>query len=383
MRALLPSSILAGALMALVTRFAPLGYLNDLKTDAQLASWSQEVESLMSKAVAGVEKHTKRGNAQFADPSRVDMGAATAAPISWQGFPKSLTAKHSLEEAYKIADGLLADEDGHSGRDVQDEYLEWYVERDATGDLTRIDFTTEGPEYWDTLLKELGPEGIVSLYQKYYPSAQKADLFRGGRYNRKNIYNDTRGAMHLRQVNNNLWAEVAIAAFSTLTYTLNGKTLTDGGDLCHYASLGERSRASDPNIAQTVNSLAREGRRLSLEDPIGLYLEPPDFAQGWKTPDGSNPAALWTIERGNPATRATLQSNSKFKLSDVTIGGENIRYGGQVANLIKIHLTGLYSVPNIVMPTEVPVDAHLQVDGTKLFALTLGGAKKISSITGR
>jgi hypothetical protein len=369
--------------MALVTRFAPLGHLNDLKTDEELASWSQEVESLMSKAAAGVERRTGRDNAQFADPSRVDMGAATAAPISWQGFPKSLTAQHSLEEAYKIADGLMADEHGHSGRDVQDEYLEWYVERDAAGDVTRIDFTTEGPEYWDTLLTELGPHGIVSLYQKYYPSAQKADLFRGGRYNINNIYNTTHGAMHLRQVNNNLWAEVAIAAFSTLTYTLDGKTLTDGGDLCHYASLGERSRASDPRIAQTVNSLAREGRRLSLEDPIGLYLESPDLTRGWKTPDGSNPASLWTIERGNPATRASLRSGTQFKLSAVTIGGDNIRYGGQVANLIKIHLTGLYSVPNVVTPTKVPVDAHAQVDGAKLFAMTFGGVKKLSSITGR
>jgi hypothetical protein len=310
------------------------------------------------------------------------MGGATAAPISWQGFPKSLTVNQSLEDAYKIADGLVSGDHG-SGRDVQDEYLEWYVERDSAGHVTRIDFTTEGPEYWVTLLKKLRSDGIVSLYQKYYPSAQKSDLLTGGRYNVDNVYNTTRGAMHLRQANNNLWAEVAIAAFSTLTYTLNGKVLTDGGDLCYYASLGERSRASDPHIAQTVNSLAREGRRLSLKDPIGLYLEPPDFTQGWKTPDGSDPAALWTIERGNPATRASLRSSANFKLSEVTIGGENIRYGGQVASLIQVHITGLYSAPNTIKATMVPVDAPIQVEGTKLFALTLGGAKRISSITGR
>jgi hypothetical protein len=369
--------------MALVTRFSPLGNLKDLTTDAQLTAWSREVEHLMTLAVSGLERHTGRGNAQFADPSMIDMVGATPAPISWQGFPNSLLASgYSADDAYKIADGFMYDKGGLSGRDVQDEYLEWYVQRDEAGDVTRIDFTTEGPEYWQTLLAELGPDGIVAIYQKYYPDAQKSDLFQGGRYDINNAYNTTRGAMHLRQKNNFLEAGVDIAAFSTLTYTRRGIVLRDGGDLCNYARLGVATRNSDPHIAQTVNSLARDGRRLSLVDPIGLYMDPmPDFT-GWKTPDGSNPQDLWVVVRGTPPTRASLRSTPRFKLSDVTIGGQNIRYGGQIAELITIHLTGLYSAPNVLKPTIVPVE-QLQAAKTNVFAFTLSGQSKQLTLTGR
>jgi hypothetical protein len=33
----------------------------------------------------------------------------------------------------------------------QDEYLEWSLEKDAAGIITAINFTCEGPEYWETI----------------------------------------------------------------------------------------------------------------------------------------------------------------------------------------------------------------------------------------
>lgn len=342
--------------MALITRFSPLGNLNDLITSTQLADWSAEVEHIMSRSVSDIERFTGRGKGQFADPSVIDMGGASTQSINWKGFPASLPAQgFSDEDALKIADGFLQDAKGNSGRDVQDEYLEWYVQRDANNDVTRIDFTTEGPEYWDTLVNELGPSGVMAIYQKYYPDARATDIFHGNRYNPNNTFNTTRGAMHLRQVNNTLFAEVEIAAQSTLTYTLNGTVITDGGDLCKLARLGEQTRASDPTIAQTVNGIARTGSRISLLDPVGLYMDPPDFT-GWVTPDGSDPRALWTNDRGNPMTRGSLHSSKNFKLSEVKIAGANIAYGGQVAKLISVHLTGLATGPNVVKPTIVPLD---------------------------
>jgi hypothetical protein len=352
--------------MALITRFSPLGNLTDLTTDVELGKWGDEVESLMSTAVAGLERYTQRGKAQFADPSVVDMGGSTAAPISWIGFPASLAAQgFNGQQAYKIADGLMNDGNGHSGRDVQDEYLEWYVHRDAAGGVTQIDFTTEGPEYWDTLVQQLGPAGVLALYQTYYPDATESDLFTGGQYNHDNVFNTTKGAMHLRQAANDLSAEVEIAAQSTLTYTRQGAVLQDGGDLCNYASLGVSTRNSDPHIAQTVNGLARQGRRLSLLNPIGLYMsDAPDFT-GWTTPDGSDPAKLWAVERGNPPTRGSLRSSSTVKLSDVTIGAQTIQYGGQVGERISIFLTGLYTAENTLVPTVVPVE-HLTLAQVKM-----------------
>lgn len=225
--------------------------------------------------------------------------------------------------------------------------------------------------------------GVLSLYQKYYPDARSSDLFPGNSYNHDNVFNTTRGAMHLRQASNNLDAEVEIAAQSTLTYTRKGVVLTDGGDLCNFARLGESTRASDPTIAQTVNGIARNGSRISLLDPIGLYMDIPDFT-GWVTPDGSDPRALWTSERGNPITRGSLRSSQKFNLSDVKIAGAKIAYGGQVAKLISVHLTGLATGSNVVKPTTVDVDQLRQVRSpAQILALKFGQSIKWASRTGR
>jgi hypothetical protein len=340
--------------MALVKTFSPLGNLNDL-TGSQLIDWSQEVEYLMTKAVAAVERLTGKGKGQFADPSVVDTAGYEEVSIRWKGFPISLLANSSQLDAFKIADGLLTDTNGQTGRDVQDEYLEWYVHRDDAGDVIQIDFTTEGPEYWTTLVDELKQPGILKLYNLYYPGAKPTDVFPGGHYNPNNTFNNDRGAIHLRQVNNNLWAEVAIAALSTLTYTKGGVPLQSGADLCNYARLGESTRASDPHIAETVNGAAQAGKRLSLKDPIGLYMDKPNFS-GWQTPDGSPPENLWSSERGNPMTRGSLKSPANFKLSQVKIAGQPIQFGGQVAKLIDVHLTALASKAGAVPPTQVPVD---------------------------
>lgn len=370
--------------MALITRFSPLGNLQDLTTAAQLTDWSNEVEHIMSTSVADIERYTGREKAQFADPSVVDMGGAGPQSINWKGFPASLSAQgFSDEDTLKIADGFLQDEHGNSGRDVQDEYLEWYVQRDANNDVTRIDFTTEGPEYWDTLVNELGPSGVLAIYQAYYPDVRETDIFHGNRYNPNSAFNTTRGAMHLRQANNTLFAEVEIAAQSTITYTLNGTVITDGGDLCKLARLGEKTRASDPTIAQTVNGIARTGSRISLLDPVGLYMDPPDFT-GWVTPDGSAARALWTNDRGNPMTRGSLHSSKNFKLSEVKIAGATIAYGGQVAKLINVHLTGLATGPNAVKPTIVPLDKVAKLKAAA-HPLTLSLARSVArqSRTGR
>jgi hypothetical protein len=116
-------------------------------------------------AVAAVERLTGRGNGQFADPSHIDMAGAADVPITWKGFPISLLAQSLSDlDALKIADGFLQDQNGLTGRDVQDEYLEWFVHRDAAGDVVQIDFTTEGPEYWTTLVSDLGKAGVMQLY---------------------------------------------------------------------------------------------------------------------------------------------------------------------------------------------------------------------------
>ena len=45
-----------------------------------------------------------------------------------------------------------------------DEYCEWSTARDGNGNLLRIDFACENPEYWTTLWK-VSPQTVASLYQ--------------------------------------------------------------------------------------------------------------------------------------------------------------------------------------------------------------------------
>ena len=45
---------------------------------------------------------------------------------------------------------------------LQDEYCEWSVTRNADGKITKVMFTTEGPEYW-TYLAETQPETVLAV----------------------------------------------------------------------------------------------------------------------------------------------------------------------------------------------------------------------------
>lgn len=64
-----------------------------------------------------------------------------------------------------VIDGQLADPVFIEHRQ-QDEYCEWYVDRDDMQGITRISFTAEGPEYWRRMAA-LDFDGVVDLYQKH------------------------------------------------------------------------------------------------------------------------------------------------------------------------------------------------------------------------
>jgi hypothetical protein len=68
---------------------------------------------------------------------------------------------------------------------------------------------------------------------------------------------------------------------------------------------------------------------------------------GWTTPDGSPAANYWSIVRGTQGMglRAVLEvpPNKGFTVSDIKIGGEPIKFGGQVAEQITMKLVGVAS----------------------------------------
>lgn len=315
------------------SRFTPPGNLNDLKTDSQLNGWSEKViHRYFTSELTSVESCVGAGNVQFVDPLVRDLGGDRR-KVSWPAFPIGLLAQGlSREEAFRRAD------DPDQGRQVQDEYLEWFIERDDAGEITAVDFTCEGPEYWQYLSETLSQEEFAMIYRIANPAVTAAALFdSSGQYDPMNEFNTTRGIMHLIHPSNTLGAEIDIVAQSTM---LRDKPGVVNCRRCHSSSqIGDGNRKSDPTIASNVNQLALDGRAITVADPVGLYIDGLDTT-GWTTPDGSDPQSLFTITRGNPAVRARFEvPKNKFKMSDIKIGGAAIRFAGQIAEHIFIKVT--------------------------------------------
>ena len=64
-------------------------------------------------------------------------------------------------------------------RNPQNEYFEWYVERNRAGKITKLTFVTETPEYYQTLWNT-DPALVVTLYRALVnPAVVQADLQTG------------------------------------------------------------------------------------------------------------------------------------------------------------------------------------------------------------
>jgi len=111
--------------------------------------------------------------------------------------------------------------------------------------------------------------------------------------------------------------------------------------LTRCAQFGDERRNSDPAIGAGVNGLARQGRMVTLADPVGLYIDNLEDA-GFRLPNG-NPTTGWFKRlRGSDGhtIRAVFEppDGSPFTVSDVTIGDTAITFGGQIAQHITMKL---------------------------------------------
>jgi hypothetical protein len=107
-----------------------------------------------------------------------------------------------------------------------------------------------------------------------------------------------------------------------------------------------------------VNELARLKADITLTNPIGLYIAGLSVA-GWQTPDNSDPLSYWTITRGTKekALRAVYEvpASKGFAVGDIKINGKAIEFGAQIADFIRIKLTG--TATRIGQSTIQPFDA--------------------------
>jgi hypothetical protein len=111
---------------------------------------------------------------------------------------------------------------------------------------------------------------------------------------------------------------------------------------------------------------------VTLKNPVGLYMDHIDLA-GWNAPDGQSVSNLVKIVRGQPGMIERLEvevpADRGFLLSDVTIAGVPIAYGGQIAECITVKLTGTAVLAD-VKPVAVTCDAQCCMDPA--YATSLG-----------
>ena len=243
--------------------FDPPGYpdVDDGLTPEQRLGWSEQISGWMDLEIKAVHPNGDPLDGPFGT-NRTPLtqffnGTVTAfetnqkpVSITWIGFPNLVKTRNPNEPRRWI----VAD----SGRDKQDEYLEWSVLRDNSDPkrIICVTYTCEGPEYWH-YLAETQPDTLSSLYTSLNPlfkaSMKPTDWFgRNGSYVPTNKWNNsttTGSIMHLVQPNNTLSAEIDIAAQGTvIRKDDNGKIITEKVKLINCSGYGQPARNSDPTV---------------------------------------------------------------------------------------------------------------------------------------
>jgi hypothetical protein len=376
--------------------YDPPGFMTDFeRIPGQLAQWSQAVSGWFDECIALQGKSLEGQPCQFYNQlSSSPNDAPLEQEIVWNGLSGTLRNRHGRARALELADWLVPLTqriDGPGSYFVggqaanlyyrpQDEYCEWRLTHDAAGSILRVTFTSEPPEYWQALHGDTLPDIderptypidgdcslLLDLYREHVsPDVAYEDLIcaedlisvarghpvvvhRKGAYNPYNRWNTTDGIMHLTQPDNTLRAEIQLAADATVLRSAprsGGQVLADPDALSVCAGYGGLNRASDPTIGASVNELAVLGCAITLRNPVGLYMDHLDVV-GWEGPSGSPVDPLWfRIVRGQPGMieRAVFEvpPSEGFTVSDITIGGVPITYGGQLGEHITVKLVGL------------------------------------------
>ena len=115
------------------------------------------------------------------------------------------------------------------------------------------------------------PATIVELYQKHVsPDVKKEDLFRNGRYDARNRWNNstTAGAMHLIQPNNTLGAEIELAGAATIVRRRERRR--------DYRGAGVDRVRSVRRIPTSQRSAHRSGGERAGADEGRYHIEEPD-----------------------------------------------------------------------------------------------------------
>jgi hypothetical protein len=355
-----------------IDRFDPPGNNGDFGANDDLkgkySNWlSQRFDTGVLSVTSFLNDHGG-GTCQFYNPvtnGRPDPDLApSSGDINWNGFPKRFLASGGQPTQFAQAEPAISAGENRP----QDEYLEWYVHKNNDGNITRVEFTCEGYDYYQ-FLSTRAPDVLLGLYRKFVsPAAQADELSSQGKYDPLNRWNTADGIMHLTHPANNLFAEVFLAASATVRRKKpGGGEHTQSIPLINCAQYGSADRNSDPNIGIAVNGLARQGRMIALANPVGLYIGA--FNGDGLTLDGAPAGGFFKVVRGAlpRGLRAVFelppdQVAAGKTVSDVKIGGKSIEFGGELVQLVTMHLFGVASAAQGINNTPVVCGGIPEVD---------------------
>ena len=344
---------------------------------AQLdALWSETLNSFTEVSIQGGNAPLDNDRVFYFNPLSTDItGVIAPPPVGWTAFPNRILLTFpnaSKKDQFQYADDGPPNVNGQpyrpeGPRGWQDEYCEWSViRRPSDNKITRVTFTCENLEYWNALWI-IDRERVLQLYRELVsPDVQLSDL--EGEidsatglpsYNPLNKWNNnTRtGPVHLISPPNTLGAEIYLAAAATIVRECNGQVITNQSQLIECSLYGTPGRNSDPFIGGTVNSIVRPGGvKVTLKDPVGLYIQEPAFDQTWQLPPqapiDAHPSDYWKIVRGQRRTDPNepdfilhavyeVPEDQGFCVGDITIDGVPIRFGSQITQKFQIALAAI------------------------------------------
>jgi hypothetical protein len=334
------------------------------------AAWNTRVSECFDRALKKMA-----GAQRFLLPEPDEETRAITGP-DWTGMPARVSACLGRKRALRLLDW---ESDGFSegGRLLQEEYLEWRVVRSEER-ISRVEITTELPEYWGTLaayepehlletIADFAGETSVSpraIYGTCDPFAagvtpeEREQAFtdmmlppRG-----RSMYNNGERALCcMAQETNTLEALVRLAVATTsprVVHDVTGRVrcLTCSEAIPLLGKAAQLGRASDSILVERLGQLAFEGRRVAFDDPVGVYIQSVEHSR-LRTPTGGEVPPEWfTFSRGlapeasaggHPRyQRVTFQAPPGEELSVgdlIDVATERpIGHGGEIADLVQL-----------------------------------------------
>lgn len=290
--------------------------------------------------------------------------------------------------------------DGSSGRDFQEEYLEWrVVRRPCSNHIERVELSTELPEHWRiaaaadpaAVLRTVGAFAgepaipVSTVFGTYDPFASRATA--KGREQAfaatmldpgpRSPYNDGRRAICcMTHPTNTLGALETLASAASKPWSIQAeggtrpRAPTAAELMPKLGSAAQSGRASDPVLVERLARLAFEGRTSAFVEPVGVWVVGVQHTR-LHTPAGDPVPASWfrlsrplheshagsTVPPRPQRLVLEVPAGEGFAVSDLVdiATEERLRHGGQVAELVQLAVTFRVGPPNDVSDPPTPI----------------------------